>query len=385
MPAEWTCWLADLRTNLITAEIPLDGPRVSKKLNASGTCSGTWNLSSTWKGGDPYGLTRPARTAMYLLRDGRPWWGGILWTSRYDSDTGKIDLGASDWWSYFDHRKILPILPAEPDTAYIAKQSVLYTRQDQNTIARNLVSLAQSHTGGNLGVTFDDGLSGELRDRTYYGYELGELGEALRNLSNVEDGPDILFDVAPDLDAHGRPVRIMRLGTPHLGQQGSPHVFEYGGNLLSYTWPSDGTRMMTRAFAVGSGSEVGQMIAVTENSPIYDDGWPLLEGDNGYNTVSEAGTLQDHADADQYAARLPVITPTLEIRGDGRATQSGPVVGPVIGDFGPGDDGRVIITDQFFSQGLDTTMRIVSIDVDPGQGSTEKVTLTMNPVLDDVA
>lgn len=382
--ADWTYLLADLRTNTITAEIPLAGAKPGKKLGSSGGLSGSWALSSRWVGGDPYSLTRPARTALYALRDGRPWWGGIVWTSRYDSRTRQIQLGASDWWSYFDHRKILPLLGTDPAVNVVASLATTYTGVDQNQIARNLLALAQSHTGGSLGVVADGTDSGVLRDRTYTGYELTDVGDALTKLSQLDGGPDIMFDVSPTLDSQGRPVRIMRIGAPTLGQMGSPNVFESGGNILSYTWPSDGTRMTTRAFAVGDGMEIGQLIAVSEDTARYDDGWPLLETDTSYSTVSVASTLQSHADADQAAAKLPVVVPTLVVRGDGRNAR-GEVVGPAIGDYAPGDDARVVIQDGFFAVGIDTTMRIVGIDVDPGDGSIEEVTLSMNPLLDDVA
>lgn len=383
--ADWTFLLGDLRTGRITAEIPLAGAKPGKKLGASGSMSGTWGLSTRWAGGDPYTLTRPARTCLYALRDGTPWWGGIVWTSKYDSTRGVIDLGAADWWSYFDHRKVLPVLAAGTSATAIAQVATTWTQTEQNQLARNLVTLAQSHTGGDIAIQLDASSTGTLRDRTYTGFDLTDVGEALRQLSQVQGGPDMLFDVAPTLDGNGRPVRTLRLGTPLLGQQGSPWVFETGANIIDYTWPSDGTRMATRAYAVGAGTDTSQLIAVAEDSARYADGWALLEADTSYTTVTEATTLQEHANADQTAAKLPVVLPTLVVRGDGTNSE-GRVVGPSVGDYAPGDDAHVVVTpDLFFTRGLDTTMRIVGIDVDPGQESVETVTLTMAPTLDDVA
>lgn len=384
MAAEWSYLLADLRTNRITAEIPLTGAKPTKRLGAAGSMSGTWTLSSRWSGDDPYGLTRPARTALYALRDGRPMWGGVLWTSSYDSTNGQIQLGAADWWSYFDHRKVLPLLGATPTVTDVAQVETTYTATDQNDIARALVALAATHTGGDIGITVDTTTSGVLRDRTYYGYDLPDVGQVLQQLSEVDGGPDIMFDTATDLDTDGRPVRLMRLGTPLLGQMGSPWVFETGANILAYQWPSDGTRMTTRAFAKGEGSERGSLIAVAEDTTRYDDGWALLETDTSYHTVAETDTLQGHADADRYAARLPVVLPTITVAGNG-LNNRGQKVGPAIGEYGPGDDARVIISDPFFSAGLDTTMRIVAITLDPGDDGVETATLTMAPMLDDVA
>lgn len=382
--AHWSYLLADLRTNAITAEIPLTGVRISTKLGAAGSMSGTWNISQSWSGGDPYGLTRPARTALYALRDGRPVYGGIVWTS--DCDNGEsVALGSADWWSYFDHRRVVPLLSsANPPVTEVASLDVAFTQVDQNDIARQLVTLAQSHSGGDIGIVADAVNSGVLRDRTWHGYELADVGQALKQLSEVEGGPDILFTVAANLDNNGRPIRQMRIGNPHLGQTGSPFVFESGANILSYRFPSDGTRMATRAYALGEGSERGAIIAATEDNDTIANGWPLLESDANYSTVTEAATLQAHAVADRYAGRLPVVLPTLTVTGDG-ANRFGQRIWPAIGEYSPGDDALVAIRDRFFSQGLTVRMRIVEVAISPGDDGVEQATLTMSPLSDAVA
>lgn len=369
---------------MITAEIPLEGARPSLKLGAASTMSGTWSLSTRWSGGDPYGLTRPGRTALYALRDDRPIYGGVIWTSRWDSTTQKIELGSSDWWSLLDHRKVLPLLPPAPSVTDVAALSVSFNQVDQNEIARQLVQLAATHTGGDLGLTYDTTTSDVLRDRTYYGYELTDIGQAIKQLMEVDGGPDIAFGVGANLDTNGRPVRTMRVGNPLIGQQGEPWVFESGANILQFTWPSDATRMSTRSYAKGEGSELGSLIAVAESTYAYDDGWPVLEHDEAYSNVIEPATLQAHADADRYAARLPVITPTLVVAGDGR-DRYGNRVYPAIGEYGVGDQARIVLQDLFFSTGLDFQARLIGIDIDPGDDGVETVTLTAAPMADDVA
>lgn len=374
--ARWTYLVADLRTNIIIGELPLAGPRMTKTLNAAGTLTAsTLPLSDRrMRALDTFDMTRPARRAIYALRDARPWWGGVIWTANRDSTSDTVSIGAGDFWTYFDHRKVLPVLTVPPPNYnYVAGRSVSYGGIEQNQLARNLVALAQSHTGGNIGITVDASSSGIVRDRTYLGFELTDVGEALRQLAGVIDGPDILFDVGGP-DTAGRPTRLLRLGTPLLGQQGSPHVWEVGGNILSYTWPSDGTRMATRTFAVGDGIDQGALIAVAEDTVRYADGWPLLESESGYTTVTSTGVLQEHADADQLGARLPVVLPKLVVKGD---------AAPRVGEYGPGDDARVIVRDNFFRSGIDTPMRIIAIEIAPGE-AVEAVTLTMSPLLEDV-
>jgi hypothetical protein len=380
--ADWTYLLADLRTGAITAEIPLTGVSMSSRLNDAGSLSATWGSISAYTAGDPYLLTTPARTAIYALRDGRPIWGGILWTRRHSSGSDQISLGAADWFSYFDHRKVLPLFTPDGTTSQVAALNTTFEQVEQNEIVRQLVAQAQAHTGGNLNIQVDTTNSGILRDRTYAGHELVDVGQALKHLAEVIDGPDLLFTVGTELDTNGRVVKLLRIGNPRLGEDASPHVYEYGANMISYAWASDGTKMATRQYATGEGIEAGALVAVAEDDTKYADGWAVLEAEATYSSVNIDTTLQEHADADLQRNRLPVVTPTITVAGDGLNAR-GVKVGPAIGEVQPGDDVRVVIRDSFFRTGIDTRMRVVGIEYRPDD--IETATLTMNPIHDDVA
>lgn len=374
----YTYLVSDLVTNRTLAEAPLSGVRYSKKLGGTGQLSATLVLGDPRvQILDPSDLTTPACRVIYVLRDDIPVWGGLVWTRRYDATAQQITLGCSDFWSYFDHRKVLPLLPEDAyrDPTYVAQRAdVGWSDIDQNQLARNLVTLAQTHPGGNIGIDVlrDASVSGIPRSRTYFGYQNVNVGDALRKLAEIDEGPDMMFDVGP-VDINGRPTRLLRLGTPSLGQQGSAHVWEYGGNLLSYTWPSDGTRMATRTFAIGDGTERGMLIAVAEDRSRYQE-WPLLESERGYTSVADPTQLQAHAKSDQRAGRLPVVLPTLSVHGG---------LPPTTAEISVGDDARVIIKDVFHTAGIDIRMRIVAVEVAVGDDGSESVTLTMNPLIED--
>ncbi|GAA0638311.1 hypothetical protein GCM10010174_70210 [Kutzneria viridogrisea] len=378
MASQYSYLIADLRTNAILGELPLTGVSYSKKLCDSGTLSATLNLSSKFKG-DPYDLTSPVLRVVYVMRGDTPRWGGIIWTRKYSSASRQVQIGAADWWSYFNHRKVLPVLSGaeQSDPTYVAGRVVSYSSVEQNQIARNLVTLAQSHTGGNIGVDVSDTTSsGFPRDRNWYGYKLTNMGDALKDLSQVLFGQDMLFDVG-GTDANGRPRRLLRQGTPRLGQQGSSWVWEVGGNCFDYDWPSDGTRMQTRAFADTDGTAEGTPIAVAEDATLYPLSWPLLEGDANYSNVSDTSTLYGHAQSDQDVNRLPVVLPVLHIN-------SG--LSPTLDELSVGDDARFVVPpgDPFHTRGLDTSLRIIGVDVKPRDEGGEDCSLTMAPVLDDV-
>ncbi len=379
--ADWTYQLADLRTGAVTADIELTCVRISQRLNAAGTMNGTWAVPRNWAGGSPAVLTTPARTMIVAFRDGRPMYGGIVWTRRPDSAKQSIEIGSSDWWSYFDHRFVLPTFIPDGTTTQTAQLNTTFGQVEQNDIARQLLAQAQAHVGGDLGIVPDTTVSGILRDRTYAGHELVDIATAFKQLAEVISGPDIMFGVSPELDANGRVVKIMRIGSPRLGQEGSPHVFELGSNVLDYTFNSDGTRMVTRQFASGEGVEAGQLIAVAEDDTRYAEGWPLLEQETNFSGVSLDATLQEHAVAELRRNTLPVVTPSLVVDASGRAA-AGNKVFPAAGEFEAGDEVRVVLKDWFFKDGVDTVCRIVAIDYEPD--GTETASITLNPIADDL-
>jgi hypothetical protein len=375
--AEYTYQIIDLRTQTFLAELPFEAVSFTLLLNGSGKFQGTIVVGPDLRtsGLDLYDLTTPVRRCIYVLRDGVPLWGGLIWTRKYDSATKHLDLNCGDWWSYYGSRKaLLNVMLPVTDPLYIATQSGLnFIAQDQNTIARGLVKNADNTLGGSIGLVYDTGSSGVVRDRVYNGYDLGDVSSLLTNLINVSGGPDIRFDIA--LGAGGSIVRRMLVGTPLLGALGSPNIWEYGGNIQSYVWPSDGSKMATRIYAVGNGTGVSLPVAVADDATRYALGWPLLEGETSYNTVADAVDLQNHANADQTAARSPVVLPQLIVRAD---------IAPILGTYAPGDDAQVIIQDDFLANGINTTMRIVQIDVKPDPVIGEQVILTMAPGSDEV-
>lgn len=378
--AQYSYLIADLCTNTILGELPLTGVSYSKKLCDSGTFNATLDLSRAFSG-DPYDLTSPVLRVLYVMRGDTPVFGGIIWTRKYSSAKRTVAIAGADWWSYFDHRKVLPVLSGaqNSDPTYVAGRSVSYTNTEQNQIARNLVTLAQSHTGGNIGidVVSDTTTSNTFHDRNWYGYKLTNIGAALRELANVLGGQDMAFDVAAT-DSQGRPRRVLRQGTPYLGQQGSAHVWEVGGNCYSYDWPSDGTKMDSRAFAVTDGTAEGTPIAAAEDTTLYTHGWPLMESDTNYSNISDTTTLFAHAQSDQQLNRLPVVLPVLSIDSD---------ASPTLDEFAVGDDARFVVpagADLFHIRGLDTSMRIVQINVSPLDAGGENTSIVMAPLLDDV-
>jgi hypothetical protein len=368
--ARYAYLIADLRSGAVLDELPLHGVSFSTVLNDAGEFRGQLAMGDPRIAiRDPRGLTAPGRTALYVERDGVLVWGGVIWTSKYSSGDRVLEIGAAGFLSYFDHRRVLPA-GFDPATGDVAAAATVYSEVGQNDIARALIRTAQSHPGGDIHVGIGDGVPGEPRTLSYQGYELKSVGEALRELAALDAGPDFLFDVGTG--PGGEPVRRLRLGDPELGQSGSPHVWEFGANLVEYAWPQDGSAMASRVYALGAGSETGQLIAVAEDRDRQNAGWPLLETEVAQIHVTDLAVLRSHATAELGVVSRPVVLPELVVRAD---------LDPVLGSYQAGDYGRVHIKDSFFPSGTAFDVRILALEVTPGDDAGEElVKLTVSPI-----
>lgn len=97
---------ADLLSNEILAEIPLRGVSYACALKAGGKFSGKIPVTSETASMKLYGSTMPGNTALYVMRNGKVVWGGIIWARNYDLDSRDLQISASEFTSYFYHRKI---------------------------------------------------------------------------------------------------------------------------------------------------------------------------------------------------------------------------------------------------------------------------------------
>ncbi|MFD9890642.1 hypothetical protein ACFWY9_14955 [Amycolatopsis sp. NPDC059027] len=365
MGTTYTYLVTDLRSGAILDELPLSGVTFDKKLNDAGGLRGRLHVDDPeMRLREPRVLTEPGRTAIYVDRDGDLLWGGIVWTSRYASSDGVLELGAADFLSYFDHRLVL-------DPADLTK-AVSFTATDQIVIAQRLVQLAQSHVDGDMGVGFTGSeSSGVVRTVSYAPRDLKSVAEVLRDMANTDTGFDFAFDVR--YDASGELERFLRLGYPRLGSPGGEraYVWEHGANLVDFGWPVDGASMATRVFGTGSSELPGGPVMRADPSA-HDAGWPLLEVAAAPVDTKDTAMLAAYVAGELAARRRPVVLPELTVRAD---------LDPVIGSYAVGDNARVIIDDPFFAgDQLDVTVRLLGLSVTPGDDAgQEEVVLTVAP------
>jgi hypothetical protein len=104
--AQYRYFVTNLVTNQPIAEIPFKGVSYERALKGAGTFSGTIANSPETASLSLYESTMPGRTGLYVVRDGVCVWGGIIWSRSYNVNERVISVSASEFTSYFHHRRI---------------------------------------------------------------------------------------------------------------------------------------------------------------------------------------------------------------------------------------------------------------------------------------
>lgn len=351
---------ADLRTNSIIAELNMTGVSFTQTLNTAGTMQGHILLSGVNSAAaNVSAATIPARCAIYVDRDGVLVWGGIIWQREYNSTSQQLSITAQEFESYFGRRRIT------------TTQS--FTNQDQLLIARTLVNNMQAATGGSIGIAVGNELSGILVNRTYYSYELKTVLSALQDLSQQTTGFDFNIQVA--YDGGGNPTKTLKLSYPQSGtrwsatNQSAP-VYEFpAGNVVEYSYPEDGSTAANTIYVSGAGSNEGKLLVTSTDAAKITAGWPLLEDSINYSDITDQAVLTSLGSGKIAAVSYPPTTMQIV---------APPSQDPILGSYTIGDDIRVRITDDRFPTGLDATYRLMALNVQAGEASAERVTLTLS-------
>ena len=359
MATQYRYLFADLLTNSILAELPLTAVQFSQQLNSAGTFSATLQLSGINAASlNVANATIPARTAIYVDRDGTLVWGGVLWSRTYDSKTQTITLNAREFESYFERRRITT------DTVFFGT--------DQLTAVQTIVNNAQAATNGNIGIGVGSETSGVTIVRTFYGYEYKTVMSAIQDLSKSSTGFD--FNIQVYYDSNGNPAKLLRLGYPRYGRKYSATspsvpVFELPGNMVEYTWPEDGSIAANYLYALGAGSNPGRLINTAYDGTKIAAGWPLLEEQANYGDVSDPTLLANLATAQVAVVSYPPTTIKITVP---------PTLDPIFGSYDVGDDARIRILDDRFTSQLDAVYRIVGFGIQVGESNQpELVTITL--------
>lgn len=363
-------WLiGDLRTGRRIQTLPVLSGSWSEVLNGAGDISCTATLK------DPVvarlGLAEsgmPGKAFLAAVDGDTVLQAGPIWTHDWDSNSSRLTLTGLGMWSYFDHRVLLPVLagrlPSDPTTDTNLTSSL-------QGIARSYVAQAQSWTGGNVPVFLPDEIAGP-NERNEAGANLAIVGERLRQLTQVQGGPDIMFTPRFNSARDGLEW-VMRIGTPDVPLLSSLQevVFNVGLSKSSVSGMKvsvDGSRIGSQAFAAGGRSSDEVLTTVSTDPALTDAGFPLLDlVDSSHSTVNIPETLQGYSDELVLRGRKPVQTWSFDHDVSRR---------PFLSSFNAGDFARVRVTGDPYIRTDSYRLRILSRS---GDAVGRKVHLEFQP------
>lgn len=378
MVAGYRFYVGDLRTGKITRPVDLTGGSWSTPLGDAGSLEGSFPLrSGEWKSARSDAAAGKAFLAVAYANaagDETMLEAGPIWKSNYDDATGVLGISAAGLHSYFDHRKVLRVLAAGETASDVEE---FYQGAQLGLIAKRLVQLAQTHTGGSLPIILptdaEVGGVGTAQERTYPGYELAWVGDKLKELSDVEGGIEIQFVPRRRTDDRRFIEWVMRIGVAPTGlltQSGRPWSWDMRvskSDVRSLSVASDGTRMAFRQFAAGQGQAEGRPIAMVEDLTLINGaGFALLEAETpATDNVDDPDLLPSYASAGLAFSQRPVESWTVSVSRDGM---------PTVGQLRPGDWASFVISGHDYMPDGTYAMRILNIQ----GGDTDAVTLQLS-------
>lgn len=379
MPS-YAVYAGDLLTGQIYAKLPVADLSWANVMDDADTISITLALGDpTLDDMEPVSVTSPCKNYLavaYTDDDMNETFlaGGPIWAHDYDDESGQLTVTASGMWSYFDHRKVMQVLAGlNPATVTAA-----YTGLSLGTIAKRLIQLAATHTGGSVPIVLpaDEAITPDAaHDRTYPGYELDWVGDMLRNLTGVIGGPEIQF--RPQRQSDPRFLQWVLV----TGTSAQPLISQVGADLqLDATVEQspveaisvhvDGTAMADEAWVKGNGDAESTIIGHALGSTLTNLGYALFEADiTGHDDVSVQATADGYASGSLQFSTRPALTLTVKI---GRDTD------PNVVQYSVGDYTQIIIPagHRYFSDGATYRSRIVQKSGD----TTNLVTLQLATV-----
>jgi hypothetical protein len=229
------------------------------------------------------------------------------------------------------------------------------------TIASEVVRKAQGKPGGKLPISYAVPDTQGIHERNYRGFNISTLSadEVLTKLSNVINGPDIMFK--PRILRPGVLTFDFWTGTdaqPRIAQKHTPvwDTTPEKGQVSEMNITTTGTYQTSRVFAVGTGQDEGTMIKMAQDMSYVQKDYPMLE-----TTFSDGGSSENpevvwnHAKSNLDANIGPLEEIQMTVRGDTEIP---------LGEFWPGDLVEIITKGWLALPDGKTQMRLLSMTGD---------------------
>lgn len=369
---EYKYLAADLFTDRAISELPIRDSEFGWSVNKPGEFSGSVAVPTLGHVRSYFDATRPARTVLYVIRDGVPVWGGIIWKRSFNSDERLLKIEADTFDSYMYHRIldktfrfIRDLVNSDPAKRHEGVEQIEAFR----TLWRHMVS----GKGSDIRVRLGDTVSPVRRGLFFSGWEFKTYGEHIDELIKKPDSFEWIGTVG--LSASGESVdRRIEFAYPKFGRKWaeSKLIWEFPGWALKYGWDADADKAATAVYVLGGGDGVNKAYAGRLNENAINEGWPRLDESRPHDKVWSQDILRSHAGKYLVAYSPPINSFTMTIH---------PKMPLEFGDYFIGDEVRLVIDDELFRYAnvseTDLLARIKGLKVRPNAEGLEEVTPEM--------
>ncbi|QIG58496.1 minor tail protein [Arthrobacter phage DrSierra] len=390
-------FLCNTVTGKITAFVPPSKVSWGIRLNGPGPIQATLKLNAEELRNVEVRLaTMALRQSLGIAYNGQILECGPIWQQDYDADSETLALTASGLWSIFDVRKALR--GDAPSVAMDAQEwlanayemgwaapnasTISLSGYSLGSIARELVRISiqdnpftrpDGSNAGALNIVLPPIEYGP-HQRNYMGYDLGNIGERLRQLTEVKDGPDMRFRPRFKGDDPTVVEWVLETGTaaqPLLVQSGPDWLWDTAvaeSGVVKLGVKRDATGMAARAYVPGNGQEQNMKLAWQTDLSLVNAGFPWTEADVASKDVEDQLVLDAVADRLLADSLAPWDSWSLQVRADQF---------PRLGDYLPGEWAQVNVGPghPMIEPGI-YRVRIMAIDGD----HSEIVKLTVAPL-----
>jgi hypothetical protein len=257
-------------------------------------------------------------------------------------------------------------------------------------------------SNGDIGIQFENfDKSGFYQDtQIFRGFEQKTVGEILEQYSNTVDGGfEYRIDCDYDYDTatFSRTFKLLPIDLAEAPPEGDIYpvtafgaeklVFEYPGNIITFSVEESAEDAATRFFVVGNvedlADEASQPYAGAADRKLLNNktgrSWPLLDQVEQLDEIEDELTLHQYARDYLFEARPPIGKYSITTNGS---------LYPQVGTFFPGQWCSLIVDDEFVRQRLasdqeprdDLLIRKIdsySVSVPDQSAIPEQVTLTL--------
>lgn len=384
--ARYSYLICDILTGRRIGRVPLEGVSFDRQMAHAGVGGFTGKLAISQVDPsamdlEPLALNDPPRLSLYAYRDNVPVWSGIIWDTQYDYDSQgeALTINASEWWSWFQRRRI--------------RSAVSWTNVDQMNVFRDHLRIALGQTcvhgknsAGALYVPYltaqtdirltwaSTPTSGVMLTQAYNWWDGLEIGQQAETLAKSVTGFEFYTDAG--LDANGLPRPILVHGYPRVGVPANKTIYRWkaGLNVESVKWHKRGGQFANSVAVYGSGQGSAMAQGLTDQVG-STPGYPVVELALSYKNSADTATLNALA---KGAIRLasPEL-PEITVRAD---------VDPILGTWNLGDHVLVQVESGMFPRSdrmgrdrrINAPYRVVAYRVQVGDDGTEIVTPTLN-------